>query len=475
MVGKDITAQGLNSLTDSFKSAGLTKHSAASGDFSKTMSQVQENQTKAASDTAKGKKKEGFDGTEKLTVSKKPEADSEKRLEGTSKEKDALAKLSKDTGSDREEGLETENAIVLASGQLLTTQLLEQGLGDLEEKITDLVTEIMDMTEEELMDMLEQSGMQLLDLLNPDNLKQLVLNANGCEDAISLITNEAAADQFYTLLEGMNALEPEEELGITKEELANLLEEQGDLAKTAFTEQDGSEKAAKAAENDTEEAVPIVVERRNGADTQSSEGFQKKEELEGDGMADRAYEASNEDTMAPVDVFVQNLTAADANGVKEASAQEVQTMKEIVNQIVEQIKITIKPESASMELQLNPESLGRVNLTVASKNGVLTASFTAENQITKEAIESQMQVLKDNLNNQGVKVEAIEVNVSQFGFKQNTESGSDAQGQSKQQKKTGTRRINLDSFLEETEGVSEEEALAERILRDNGGTVDYTA
>ena len=90
-------------------------------------------------------------------------------------------------------------------------------------------------------------------------------------------------------------------------------------------------------------------------------------------------------------------------------------------------------------------------------------------------IESQIQVLKDNLNNQGVKVEAIEVNVSQFGFRQNTESGSDAQSQSKQQKKSGVRRINLDNFSEEAENVSDEEALAAKVLRDNGGTVDYTA
>ena len=154
-------------------------------------------------------------------------------------------------------------------------------------------------------------------------------------------------------------------------------------------------------------------------------------------------EQANQDAK-PMDLFVQNLVSAKGNdGIQQVGVEQVQVMREIVNQVVEQIKIAIKPQATSMELQLNPENLGKVELTVVSKNGLLTASFTAENQIAKEALESQMQVLKDNLNNQGVKVEAIEVNVSQFGFKQNTESGTDAQSQSRQQKKSGNRRINL--------------------------------
>lgn len=317
-------------------------------------------------------------------------------------------------------------ASVLASGQILTPQILEQSLGDLEEKMTELVTEIMDVTEKELMDLLEESEMQLLDLLNPDNLKQFVLDANGCEDAVSLITNEEVATQYEQLLDTFEELKMEPEFS--------------DLA--------------------LDNTTKIVVEKGMDSKDMSDSEFNRNQESAG----------SN-----PVELFVQNLAAKSADGVNQTATEKVQVMREIVDQIVEKIKVAIKPGTTSMELQLNPESLGRVDLTVVSKNGVLTASFTAENQIAKEAIESQIQVFKDNLNNQGVRVEAIEVNVSQFGFRQNTESGADAQGQQGQQKKTGTRRINLERFTEEAADVSEEEALAARVLRDNGGTVDYTA
>ena len=412
MIGKNIVAGGFDSMAAAFKNSNFSKPSSVSGDFSKTMSAVQDNQAKYAEN-----KKSNTDfakGMKKMTGSDKSAMDSDKRLE-----------VKKNTKSLKEtQNMDGENAVALASSQIQASQL--------EEKIAESVKEIMGVTEKELMDLLEKSGMQLLDLLNPDNLKQFVLDANGCEDAVSLITNEEVATQFEQLLDAVDELESE--LGITKEELVDLT---------------------------SENITKIVVEKDTGSKDMADNEFDRNQQSETD---------SN-----PVELFVQNLAAKSADGVNQAATEKVQVMREIVDQIVEKIKVAIKPGNTSMELQLNPESLGRVNLTVASKNGVLTASFTAENQISKEAIESQVQMLKDNLNNQGIKVEAIEVNVSQFGFRQNTESGADAQGQSKQQKKTGTRRINLDSFNEESADISEEEALAARVLRDNGGSVDYTA
>ncbi len=470
MVGKDIVAASLSNLTGNFKSSSVQKQSNVSGDFSKTMNEVQENQAKSSANTKSDS--DVSKGMKKLADSDKPALDKADRLEVKPEVKEAM-KAAEAVDKTEVESVESENAVVLASGQILTPQLLEQGLGELEEKITELVTEIMDVTEKELMDMLEESGMQLLDLLNPDNLKQFVLDANGCEDAISLITNEDVAKQFSQLLDALEGMELEPELGITKEELVSILEEQkvqpeGELKNETATEQ-LDDKQAEA--NVAEHATKIIVEK--DTDSELSKDSAENGSLSKESRFELNQESANDAN--PVDLFVQNLAGKATDNVNQASAEQIQVMREIVDQIVEQIKIAIKPESTSMELQLNPESLGRVDLTVVSKNGVLTASFTAENQIAKEAIESQMQVLKDNLNNQGVKVEAIEVNVSQFGFRQNTESGSDAQGQSRQQKKTGTRRINLDSFNEEAADVAEEEVLAAKVLRDNGGTVDFTA
>ena len=69
-----------------------------------------------------------------------------------------------------------------------------------------------------------------------------------------------------------------------------------------------------------------------------------------------------------------------------------------------------------MELQLQPENLGKLNLVIASRDGIITAQFMAENDVVKSAIENQIVMLKDNFEQQGLKVEAVEVMVQTHGF-----------------------------------------------------------
>jgi flagellar hook-length control protein FliK len=123
-----------------------------------------------------------------------------------------------------------------------------------------------------------------------------------------------------------------------------------------------------------------------------------------------------------------------------------------------------------MELQLNPESLGRINLSLVSKNGIMTAQFTTQNEISKEAIESQMQVLKDNLTNQGLKVESIEVTVSNFDFGQSSQASTN-EGQ--EQNSRGRNFIQYEEELESSK--AEDNALLNNLMEQIGSSVDYTA
>lgn len=85
---------------------------------------------------------------------------------------------------------------------------------------------------------------------------------------------------------------------------------------------------------------------------------------------------------------------------------------DIVNQIMEKIKVSIKPEISEVKMILKPEQLGEVSLKIATQNGIVTAQFIAENQKVKEIIEANFNQLKDMLNEQGIDVGALEVNVS---------------------------------------------------------------
>lgn len=195
----------------------------------------------------------------------------------------------------------------------------------------------------------------------------------------------------------------------------------------------------------------------------------KESNSNSDGRFQESNQESNDNRL---DSFVNNLVQNISNDQEDINLNQIKQFREIINQIVEQIKIAVKPDTSSMEIQLNPEHLGKINLQIVAKDGVLSAQFTAQTQIAKEAIESQIMTLKENLNNQGLKVEAIEVTVASSGFSQSNQTNSSNQGESKQPKrKLSMEQINALMGAD----LTDEEKIAVDIMRQNGSSIDYTA
>ena len=113
--------------------------------------------------------------------------------------------------------------------------------------------------------------------------------------------------------------------------------------------------------------------------------------------------------------------------------------------------INIRQNISSIEMQLNPENLGKVILHIESKAGVITAQFTAQNATVKQAIESQMASLRANLEEQGVKVEKVEVEVSTRAFEHNflndggQGTGQNGDSRDEMDRSARLRRINRSS------------------------------
>ena len=155
----------------------------------------------------------------------------------------------------------------------------------------------------------------------------------------------------------------------------------------------------------------------------------------------------------------------------------VNTM-DIIEQLAEKIKVCISEGTSSMEMQLNPENLGMVYLQVSSREGAINAQLTATNEAVKNALEVQMATLRENLEQAGVKVDAIEVTVASHEFERNLEQDQKREEQEgeRAQKEAGHRRnLNLSSLDELSGMMSEEEALVAQIMRDNGNSVDMSA
>lgn len=162
--------------------------------------------------------------------------------------------------------------------------------------------------------------------------------------------------------------------------------------------------------------------------------------------------------------------------VEQPVYQSTQT-EQIMNQIVEYMKINVSEDMQKMELQLHPASLGTVNVQIAAKDGVITAQFTTQNETVRAVIESQMIQLKEQFEEQGIKVDAVEVTVANHAYGEQSFEGQETADQDKSGTKKGTRKINLDQFGEEDDlaELEDSERIAVEMMQANGNTVDYMA
>jgi len=359
--------------------------------------------------------------------------------------------------------------------------------------IQELVMQQLNLTPEEFEQLLSGQGMELTDLLQPDGLQQFILAANGQTDISAVLTDEKLAAMMKSLMDGAQELTAG--TGLTPEQLQQLLQQAGSgkensgelldaelqgqlsgedvnlkgnlFAAAEVTAEDGADKESSQIANtdngngETVAVAAAVDETREGLANTREDARQKEQ---GELKAADQFQA-----------FIDNLAKAsqDPQVGFDGNLARTAELRDIVNQILDRIKVSVTTDQASMELQLNPENLGKVNLTVQSKNGIMTAQFLVQNELSKEAIESQLHVLRESLNSQGVKVEAIEVAVASYSFDQ--KAGQETGYQQESGKSTAAKKLSLEDALAMSEDQEELNPVSGEALGLSGSQIDYTA
>ena len=109
-----------------------------------------------------------------------------------------------------------------------------------------------------------------------------------------------------------------------------------------------------------------------------------------------------------------------------------------------------------MVINLKPEHLGAMTLKITvSHTGALNASFYSDNAQVRAIIENSLVQLKNELNEQGLKVEHVEVyaGLSDGGGLMNGR-GQQAWQQQNQQQRSSGRRINLNAVEESVDATA---------------------
>lgn len=402
--------------------------------------------------------------------------------------------------------------------------LNQKSIDKVNEKIADEVKDVLGIDDDTFANAMTALGLSPLDLLESNNLAKLVLFVNGSSDFTDLLTDENMMNQLNELSDILGNLNWEDLTGMSK---SDFLEEVEDFNAKSQTGSDvfkedapalAQETAVDAADSgNTSENVSaeesatntnnVSTEKKsvqgettvntsdNSSDTKVEVSVTKSEESSSQQSSsssqseDDMSEVTHDQTISEDDVttdnqhtvrndFVQNLNQAVNDTVQVAKPESVrmQQMVDIVNQVVERIKVSIGTESTSMEMQLNPEHLGKLLLNVSSKNGVMTAVFSVQSEEARAALESQMYTLRENLELRELKVDAVEVNVSDFDFSHSDQTMSG--DQSKADNGNGKQmKFDFDDEASSEEMISneEKEAVRKQVMRDNGSQIDFTA
>ncbi len=365
---------------------------------------------------------------------------------------------------------------------------LNEAIEETGEEIISQIAETLDLSEEEIVNAMQILGLMASDLLNPASMQQLVTELAGQGEAVDLITDSDIYTSLQDLMEGAESMKMGlmNEFDLSEEELDTALDEfKGSFKNTL-------EKAAETAEIPvvSEEAVEVSNQQlKTEVKAPVSEVFDDRTPVEEKPVEITVSSSKEGETKGnlqnggeSLNLFNQVMNnIADAAAETDAAAQASYTdraqMEDIIRQITDKITISAKAEETSMELQLHPASLGNVNILLTSGKDGIVAKFTAQNQIVKEAVESQMMQLQQKFDEQGIKITSIEVTIASHGFEQNLDQQGDRNGQetAEGKKARGLRRINLTELKDDEEPESEAEKIAVQMMEANGNSVDFSA
>ncbi len=391
-----------------------------------------------------------------------------------------------------------------------------------ESEVKEVIAEKLGISQEELTQQMEALGLSVLDLMDPSKLAGLVMELTGSDDIAGLLLNEdfqqliGEISELSQELAGNLDLTPEEmsqwkeqleslisketpestnqeldeemlaqhPVADTEEKAVNITKEAGTLQgalHTAVSEEEVQREAISqttdidSKQQDAQMQVqnPEGQQQAEESDAESSQGEKSYTELTQDAKGNE--KAENRQTHITYQTTTQTINQGQTVEVTQTVVQTRVNVEDILRQVSQMTRVIVGQAESSIEMQLNPANLGKVYLQVVSREGVITAQLAAQNEAVKEALESQLVVLKENMNQQGMKVEAIEVTIASHEFERNLEQNQNnaaREQQEEQAQRTGRRNINLNN-LDELEGLmSEEETLVAKMMAEQGNSMN---
>ena len=345
----------------------------------------------------------------------------------------------------------------------------DEKVNDVVQNVKDTIKEELDVSDEDIAKAMEVLGITDNDLLSVVKVTELVSALTGA-DSITLITDDDMSGKLTSVLDAVNT---------AQKDIADMLNTDVDDAvlvvrTDAVVKKDTDETAVKNTDSS-------ITDNQSVSETESlsdvlaakvtAQGSSKHEESTGEHTGEQNHNTQSYGGVA--DSIIQSMKDSFADIVTEDTSRVSEA--DIVNQVIDQIKLSSGRELTSIEVMLNPERLGSVHVTVTAKNGILSAQIAAQNEQVKTALENQVTALKENFQNQGIKVEAVEITVMTHQFEAGQNFGQN-ESERKQSEQKINKKLNLSDYMDdEDETVSAQDIRRKDSIQNGNSSVEYMA
>lgn len=314
--------------------------------------------------------------------------------------------------------------------------------------------------------------------------------AGNAEAAVVLQSQQDKGQQMLNLLAGQQgaytaaqpAVQQAQEDTVSVTQMANLT--------------DGLE----VVDADAQQEIPVAASVQqqslaDGSQQQSmSNGQQQGSQLPGEASFDVVLPGQQDSRAAELDqpsqqgvsfqqVMDNQMSSVQHSDGDVSQASQPRETYNVPQQIVEQARLLQRGTDSEMIIKLNPEHLGQLSLKVSvNGNGGVTATFHTDNAQVRAILETTMTQLKQQLDEQGIKVDNVEVQTGLPDGQLPQDQGQQGFYQQQGGQHIRSQRADLEDFEESGQNLAAEAESVEetqKVVLDSQGNqisrgVDYT-
>ena len=357
---------------------------------------------------------------------------------------------------------------------------IEKATAEAYSQIINVIADTLNANPDEIKDIINELDINLNALSDNQNVIKIVSKYLGIDNPVNVLTNDEAINAVKEINQSISEIinELKDEFAITDDGLKDLLSKIDTVRDTENIEDIVNDQTGNVDASDDINKVSDENNNKINIDSENDNIVPEKTTVKNEENANAGNNKEfNNDRESKSELYLnENGMESIVSNLKNTITDNILTedgiADKIIKQITDDIRLYAKADTTSLEIQLEPETLGKVGITVTSKAGTITAQLVVQNEVAKEAIESQMATLKESFASQDIKVDAVEVTIASKEFEQNLDKGA---GNSSEQNENKRRKhISTEELAEINGTATDKETSIDNVLKEMGTTVNYS-